>query len=65
MNVPALSKIQQKLRGKNISDMTNAELPIWIEACRTMEKAKLPMKARRSWKEVRIAAEAEMRRRGI
>jgi len=63
MQLPRLSKEQEKLKGKKIVDMTDAEISVWIRVCELMETAGLPMKPRRSWKEGKLAAENEQRRR--
>ncbi len=58
-----LTKQQEKLRGKKIVDMTNAELHSWINACDRMETYVKGNKARRSWTKSRDEAENEMQSR--
>lgn len=64
MSKPPLTKEQQALRGKKITDMTLHELRIWIEACNRMEKwITGANKARRSWASSGVEAEEELRKR--
>jgi hypothetical protein len=58
-----LSKRQEALRGRKRSDMTEAELHDWIDACDKMEQWVKPAKARRTWKAARADAVAELERR--
>jgi hypothetical protein len=41
---------QQRLRGKNVADMTDEQLRDWIDACQRMEKWVKPAKARQGWR---------------
>jgi hypothetical protein len=58
-----LTRSQQSLRGKKITDMTDTELRDWLDACTKMEVHVKPAKARRSWKSGAREAEAELQRR--
>jgi hypothetical protein len=58
-----LTKQQQLLRGRKICDMSVEQLRVWINACERMEEWVGHNKVRRSWKESRIKAEAELERR--
>lgn len=58
-----LSKNQEKLRGRKVSDMAIEELKSWIEACNRMEKWVSYNKARRSWTQSRMEAETELEKR--
>jgi len=58
-----LSKSQQQLRGRNVIDMTVAQLRDWIDACDKMELWVKANKARRTWTRGRREAEAELKRR--
>lgn len=59
-----LSHSQHRLRGRKVVDMSEAQLRDWIDACIKMEEwPRIDGKARRGWKESRIAAEAELARR--
>jgi hypothetical protein len=59
-----LSRSQQRLRGRKVSDMNDAQLRDWIDACTKMEEWRgIDGKARRGWKESRAAARAELERR--
>lgn len=62
MDLP-LTSSQQKLRGKQVTDMTDAQLSDWIDACNTMERFLKSPKSRRSWKGARARALAEIERR--
>jgi hypothetical protein len=55
-----LSKSQESLRGRKRSDMSEAQLHDWIDACNKMEAWVKSAKARRSWKRAREEAEAEL-----
>lgn len=59
----SLTKEEQKLRGKNISDMTLDELKIWINACDKMENNVKANKARRSWTKSRDESINEIEKR--
>lgn len=58
-----LSKSQQKLRGREICDMTDEQLRDWIDACLKMEQWVGAAKARRGWRLSGIKAEQELERR--
>ena len=58
-----LTKQQEKLRGKNVKDMSSDELRIWIDACDKMENWVKYNKARRSWTASRDEAEEELEKR--
>ncbi len=58
-----LTKSQQKLRGRDVKNMTEEQLYDWIEACEKMERWVKFNKARRTWKASRQAAEQELARR--
>jgi len=58
-----LSKSQTRLRGRKVRDMTDEQLLDWIDACTKMEMFVKPNKARRSWKQGRADAQAEIERR--
>lgn len=58
-----LTRSQQALRGRKIVDMDDAQLADWIDACNKMEIWVKPAKARRSWKQGRLAAVTELERR--
>jgi hypothetical protein len=58
-----LTKQQEKLRGKKVSDMTILEITTWIEACDKMENWVKGNKARRSWTQSRDEAENELIKR--
>ena len=59
-----LSRSQHELRGRKVADMDDAQLREWIDACLKMEAwSRIEAKARRGWKESRIAAESEAERR--
>jgi hypothetical protein len=61
-----LSKSQQNLRGRKIIDMDDAQLNDWVDACQKMEAwPRIEPKARRGWKDSRIAAELEIERRAV
>jgi hypothetical protein len=55
-----LSKRQESLRGRKPSDMSEAQLHEWIDACDKMEAWVKPPKARRMWKQAGEEAEAEL-----
>jgi hypothetical protein len=63
--VDPLTKSQQQLRGRNVSDMTVEQLHDWIDACNTMEQSGIAAKARRSWKDGRKEATRELEKRGV
>jgi hypothetical protein len=64
--IQPLSKSQQDLRGRKIIDMDDAQLNDWIDACQKMEAwPQIHSKARRGWKDSRIAAELEIDRRAV
>jgi hypothetical protein len=58
-----LTKAQEALRGRQIADMTEQQLRLWIDACDRMEVwSHTPAKARRGWKRSReVAADALQR----
>jgi hypothetical protein len=58
-----LTKSQQSLRGRDVSDMSIEQLREWIDACTKMELWVKPAKARRSWKLGRECAIAELEKR--
>jgi hypothetical protein len=58
-----LTKSQQKLRGRKVTDMNIDQLIDWISACDKMELWVKPAKARRSWKEGAQKARCELERR--
>lgn len=58
-----LTRSQQQLRGRKISDMTDEQLRDWIDACDKMETWVVAAKARRGWRESGIDAQAELERR--
>ena len=59
-----LSRSQHRLRGRDVRDMSDAQLRDWIDACTKMEEwPRIDGKARRGWKESRLSAEAELDRR--
>ena len=58
-----LTRKQEALRGREVIDMTNEELVLWIEACDLMEVTVKPNKARRSWKRGGEVGRAELARR--
>jgi hypothetical protein len=58
-----LTKSQQSLRGRKISDMTIDQLQDWIAACEKMEQWIGHAKARREWRISGIEAENELERR--
>ena len=61
-----LTKAQQALRGRKVSDMTDAQLTLWLDACDRMEQwSRIGKKARRGWVQGRAEAQAEMERRAI
>jgi hypothetical protein len=60
-----LTRSQHALRGKKVSDMTDAQLRDWLDACAKMELHVKPPKARRSWKSAALEAEAELQKRGV
>ncbi|MFD0843576.1 hypothetical protein ACFQ1F_08545 [Flaviramulus multivorans] len=60
-----LTKQQEKLRGKKIVDLTDAELLLWINACDKMENWVGGNKARRSWTSSRQDAVDEIEKRDI
>jgi hypothetical protein len=61
-----LSDSQQALRGRKVTDMTEAQLHDWIDACDRMEAWKhITNKARRGWKDSRAEAVTELARRGL
>lgn len=62
MNNP-LSKQQEKLRGKEVCNMTIDELNVWIKACDEMENWVHANKARRSWTSSRFEAIDELEKR--
>lgn len=62
MNEP-LTKSQQSLRGKKLTDMSLDQLMDWIDACKMMEGVVKPAKARRTWKHSREKAEIEIFKR--
>ena len=61
----SLTKSQQALRGRDLRDLSIAQLHDWIEACTNMERSVKFNKARRSWKRSREEALAELDCRGI
>ena len=58
-----LTRSQQQLRGRKISDMTVEQLRDWIDACDKMETWVGAAKARRGWRLSGIEAQAELARR--
>ncbi len=58
-----LTKTQNSLRGRDVKNMTKAQLMDWMDACAKMEVSVKAAKARRSWKRAREAAEVELARR--
>lgn len=58
-----LTRSQQQLRGKNIRDLTDAQIRDWIAACDKMERWVTAAKARRGWRLSRNEALAELARR--
>ena len=58
-----LSKSQQRLRGRKLTDMTIGQLRDWIDACDKMERWVTAAKARRGWKQSGQEAERELQRR--
>jgi hypothetical protein len=59
-----LSRLQHSLRGRNVRDMSDAQLRDCIGACTKMEKwSRIGAEARRGWKESPLAAETEIDRR--
>ncbi len=58
-----LTRSQQRLRGREVADMSDAQLDDWVDACTKMELHIKHPKARRSWKEGRHDALAEIERR--
>jgi hypothetical protein len=63
MSAEKLTKNQQRLRGKKISDMTDDELTDWLAACHKMEVLVKFKKARHSWVEAGKNTQAEISRR--
>lgn len=64
MNEP-LTKTQQELRGRSVSDMSLGQLRDWIDVCKKMENWVGYNKARRGWRQCREEALAELSRRGV
>jgi len=61
-----LSKSQHGLRGRKLTDMDDAQLRHWIDACEKMEAwSGVSAKARRGWKASRISALREIERRAL
>ena len=58
-----LTKSQQRLRGRKISDMSVDQLQDWILACEKMEVWVDASKARRGWRLSGIEATEELARR--
>jgi hypothetical protein len=58
-----LSREQEALRGRRITDLTDRELELWLDACERMEHWVRFAKARRTWKRSREAALEEQTKR--
>ena len=58
-----LTRTQQRLRGREICDMTEDQLRDWIDACEKMEQWVDAAKARRGWRLSGIEAQSELDRR--
>ena len=48
-NNSPLTGEQERLRGRRVEDLTDAQLLIWIDACEKMRVWVKPAKARRTW----------------
>lgn len=58
-----LTKEQEKLRRKDVRDMSIPELQLWISVCNKMENGVKYNKARRSWTKSRGSALDELDKR--
>jgi hypothetical protein len=58
-----LTREQEELRGRDVRELTETQLGVWLVACERMERWVKAAKARRSWKTAAAAATAELARR--
>lgn len=64
MRPEPLTKSQQNLRGRKVTDMTDSQLLEWVDACDKMERwPHIANKGRRFWKNGREEAQLEIERR--
>ena len=58
-----LTREQEELRGRDVRELDEAQLRVWLDACERMEHWVKAAKARRSWKTAARETRAELARR--